>query len=963
MVIVCLMGVVAAADLGNVSNTEDSNLISGDAQALSAENKLEVSSEDSISETILVNSHDDDLNSYSNTAVLKSCYEDNCGQVQSSNNSVGSDKISVSSGKNVLSASSSKDSSLAATAKVPTNLTVSDTHYGKSATSFKVTLKDEKGNAVKNQNISLTVKAHTYYAVTNSAGVALIKTAALPIGAYNVAITYKGNSNYRNSYLATKVNVLSSVIGNDIKKYYGYVSVYKVQYWKDNDPLANTNVSLTIHGVTYTKTTDANGRTTLNVNLAPGTYSIDTVNPYSLEKASNTVISKKDGSVLEHAADTYLTPNTQSKYTVLLKSNHNTILTGKTVIFTFNNKQVVTKTDNEGKARFSIPNLSIGTYKISYKFEGDHLFGPGSGSGTLHVRNPTTKLQSSALKMEYGDGSKFAVTVKDKNDKPLTNLDVKFTLNGKTYAQKTNSKGVAYLTVGNLKPGTYTVKFQAGVYGNDNYNSGSNTITISKQTVLISAGNLFMNYKDGSSYNVTVKTKDGKPLKGATVKFTIHTVTYPKVTDANGKIIYNIGLVIGYYPTVAVVDDDYHTSATLKEYVIVNGTKFVAQNTYVASGSSATYSVQLLNYNDKPIQNANVVFKMDGKTYNAKTDSNGNAKVNLGVLSKGVHSITYTHEKYSGTSKIEVLDTVTISQLIAASKTVKSYIEANYKLPTSVKVGTNTLTTAQYLYLASKAIINLKAGKTTAIPIIKVGNPKNPIVAYSLGNLYNYLAVANSVVKTADSTGVMPNSVPSSLGTIGYEGVVYAFARVVAFYGNEKVMPSYVAIKALYGDSSAVSGIPNTISNLAPYLAASTNCQVNNAQIKALANKLTSGLTSDAAKARAIYNYVRDYISYSFYYDTKYGAAGTLSAKTGNCVDQAHLSVALYRAAKLPARYAHGTCTFSSGSTYGHVWAQVLVGNYWIVSDTTSNRNSLGTIANWNTNSYSLHGYYSSLSF
>lgn len=146
-------------------------------------------------------------------------------------------------------------------------------------------------------------------------------------------------------------------------------------------------------------------------------------------------------------------------------------------------------------------------------------------------------------------------------------------------------------------------------------------------------------------------------------------------------------------------------------------------------------------------------------------------------------------------------------------------------------------------------------------------------------------------------------------------------------------------------------------------MAASANCQVNNAQIKNLVAKLTQGLTSDKAKAKAIFNYVRDTVSYSFYYDTKYGAVGTLNARTGNCVDHAHLLVAMFRAANLPARYVHGTCTFSSGGTYGHVWAQVLIGDTWVVSDAVSTRNSLGNVVNWNTNSYSLHGYYASLPF
>ena len=67
-----VVGAVSAADVGNVSNTEDSNLASDNVNSLSVENKLEVSSEDSISETNIVNSHDDNLNYYPTDSVLSS---------------------------------------------------------------------------------------------------------------------------------------------------------------------------------------------------------------------------------------------------------------------------------------------------------------------------------------------------------------------------------------------------------------------------------------------------------------------------------------------------------------------------------------------------------------------------------------------------------------------------------------------------------------------------------------------------------------------------------------------------------------------------------------------------------------------------------------------------------------------------------------------------------------------------
>jgi transglutaminase-like putative cysteine protease len=115
-------------------------------------------------------------------------------------------------------------------------------------------------------------------------------------------------------------------------------------------------------------------------------------------------------------------------------------------------------------------------------------------------------------------------------------------------------------------------------------------------------------------------------------------------------------------------------------------------------------------------------------------------------------------------------------------------------------------------------------------------------------------------------------------------------------------------------------------------------------------------------KATNIFNWVRDQLDYSFYYNTKRGAVGTLRDGRGNCVDLSHIMVALSRAAGIPARYVHATCTFKSGKI-GHVWAQLYVDGKWINADASNNINSFGVIRNWNTKTYTLKGIYSSLPF
>ncbi|WP_295115804.1 transglutaminase family protein [uncultured Methanobrevibacter sp.] len=970
-----LLGAVSAVDTTNVSITEYSNL-EDNVDSLSVQNKLEISNEDSISETNIVNSHDDNLEDYPSDSVLSSSlnsdYEDNNGTLGASFLKVSADEnsssvsnndiLSVSEDDSVVSVSSQNSEILGAASKVATKLSVSDTTYSKSGTVFKVTLKDNAGKALYNQKVLLKVNGKLFSAVTNKNGIASIKANALAIGFYTISLTYAGNSNYSASSLSKKVKVLSSVKGSDLTKYYGYTSVYQATFLRDGGALANTKVSYSIDGKTYTKSTDKNGVLKVSVYLDVGTHTITSTNPYSKEKLSNKVVVKRDYSTLTHSPEKiYISPKTSYVFTVVLKSKHNVDLKQGVIYFTYNNKTVTATTDEDGKASIKIPGLSKGTYKINYQFQGTSMFYASSGISYLYVTDSACSISSSVLKMSYNDGSKFSATLK-KSNKPLSGKVIKFYLNGKTYAAKTNSKGVAQFTVGNLKPGTYAVKYSYSTLGSKYYAEGSNKIIVSKLAAVVNAKHLVMKYNDGSSYKVTVKDKSGKLLKNMLVKFTINGKSYMRKTDDKGVAKIAILLKVGLYQIKTISANAYYQSEPVTMKVLVNGTKFIANQLYVSVGKSVSYSIKAIDGLNHTIKKAKVTFTVDKKNYHVITNNYGIAKVNLGKLSKGDHKIRFALQSTVGTSTIHVVNKVTLKQIIAASKYVKNYIEDNEKLPSKIKIGSLYYSNADFLYLVSKAIINLKSGSKADISVLKVSKPVKAGAAVNKNDLYDYLSVAKSLVKTAESKGVMPNSVSSKVGSIGYNGIVYALARVVAFYGDNNIMPAYTAIKSLSESTTSKLNSKNTISNLAPYLAASANCQVNNAKIKNLATKLTKSLTSDKAKARAIFNYVRDTISYSFYYDTRYGAVGTLNAGTGNCVDHAHLVVALSRAAGLPARYVHGTCTFSS-ATYGHVWAQVLIGNTWTVCDATSTRNSLGNVVNWNANTYSLHGYYVSLDF
>ncbi|MCE7699473.1 MAG: peptidoglycan-binding protein [Methanobacterium paludis] len=96
---------------------------------------------------------------------------------------------------------------------------------------------------------------------------------------------------------------------------------------------------------------------------------------------------------------------------------------------------------------------------------------------------------------------------------------------------------------------------------------------------------------------------------------------------------------------------------------------------------------------------------------------------------------------------------------------------------------------------------------------------------------------------------------------------------------------------------------------LLPYITPSKNCQSDNSAIIAKA----AALGNDATK---IFEWVRIYKNYLFYYNTRLSAVGMLNAASGNCTDLSHLLVALCRAAGIPARYVHGLVHFPVDSLF-----------------------------------------------
>lgn len=330
--------------------------------------------------------------------------------------------------------------------------------------------------------------------------------------------------------------------------------------------------------------------------------------------------------------------------------------------------------------------------------------------------------------------------------------------------------------------------------------------------------------------------------------------------------------------------------------------------------------------------------------------------------------------------------------IIASTVSVNSFISKNGKLPNYVNISGYNFSMPEFMYLLTKTIQSRYKNLNSPITIkYEVKNPSKPTGAningkISLKYYYDYnLRVAKYIL----NKNTAPNYVSTPLGKMQYQTAIYSFVKILVWSKSHsyklptslsltikksnninKNIPKFSrttinTVTKLLQESTSSNSL-NDIYNwesLDQYLISTKNCPIDSIAIKSLATNITKNSKTNLEKATNIFNWVRDQIDYSFYYNTRLGAESTLSKRYGNCVDHSHLLIALCRSSGIPARYVHGTCKFVSGNVYGHVWVQILLDNTWVVADPISSKNSLGVVNNWYASSYKLNGKYNEITF
>ena len=297
----------------------------------------------------------------------------------------------------------------------------------------KVTLPDDaKGN--------VTVKiGNTTQVVNVTGGETTIAVPGIGEGTHDVEVIYSGDDQYSPQTVNTKVTVFKSIIAENLTRGWNSPYDYQAEFLdKDGHVLANTDVQFIIDGKTYTVKTNDQGIAYLNTsNLAIGKYDVTIINPVTGETVNATtnivkrLIENKD-ITMDFVDGTY--------YVVrAIGDDGKPVGKDEFVDIYVNTIHYSCRTDEDGYARLKI-NLNPKTYTITAEYKSYKV------SNKLVVKQ-TLKLVKKTVKVKKGKKLTLKATLKWSNGKAITGKKIVFKFKGKKYSAKTNSKGLAKVTI------------------------------------------------------------------------------------------------------------------------------------------------------------------------------------------------------------------------------------------------------------------------------------------------------------------------------------------------------------------------------------------------------------------------------------------------------------------------------------------------------------------------------------
>lgn len=233
----------------------------------------------------------------------------------------------------------------------------------------------------------------------------------------------------------------------------------------------------------------------------------------------------------------------------------------------------------------------------------------------------------------------------------------------------------------------------------------------------------------------------------------------------------------------------------------------VLQNYNAAPNPSETIIGGIISSKDYLSLANNIISFMDtnGRAPNFQTVTMGNIRFNSLVFmfsqilayekTEEILPQSITVDKWSVVSNVNN-KFFTLDQIETAAATVQSYVETNHNLPTTISIGTTTVTRAQFLQLLTAAVQNANGNLLTSFIKATYDEPPTPsenITDPTFSNA-DYIKLAKDVNEFMYANGRGPNYKATTHGNIQYQTLVYMFSQLVNSYNLTDAVPLSITI-------------------------------------------------------------------------------------------------------------------------------------------------------------------------
>ena len=407
------------------------------------------------------------------------------------------------------------------------NITVPEFKEGVNSTINVVLPKDATGT------VTVEIGGKNYTANVTD-GVANVIIPGLGVGDYNITTTYSGDAKYDLMTKKGNITVIPNVNVNldvsDVEMFYhdGSRLVAKLTDFQGK-PIVNATIYFSINGVTYVKTTDANGTASIGLNLESGAYPVIVAynGSASYSKISKNITVTINPSII--ADDLVKMYKNDTKFSAKFLGSDGKVLANTTVKFNINGVLYTRTTNNDGVGSLAI-NLRPGEYVLT-------AYNPVTGEQQGFNITVKSLIVTQDLTKYYMNASSFQATIYDKNGSLAVGKNVTFNINGVFYTRTADENGVVSLAI-NLRPGEYII---TTIY--EGLDIGNNIVVLPT----LVTHDINMTYMDGSKFTAQTLDGHGKPLANQNVSFNVNGVFYHKVTDDNGFASLTINLMSGKY--------------------------------------------------------------------------------------------------------------------------------------------------------------------------------------------------------------------------------------------------------------------------------------------------------------------------------------------------------------------------------------------------------------------------------